>query len=75
MAKIRHVVYRAADPQAMADFFVDAFGMTIVHRRPSGAIDLFNGTINLALLPVRSQGQQEMDHIGFMVDDEEEAFR
>lgn len=75
MAKIRHVVYRAADPEAMANFFVNAFGMTIVHRRPTGAIDLSDGTINLALLPVRLEGQQGMDHIGFMVEDEDEAFR
>ncbi len=29
MAKIRHVVYRAADLEAMANFFVDAFGSLI----------------------------------------------
>lgn len=76
MAKIRHVVYRAADPEAMANFFVKAFGMTIVHRRPDGAIDLSDGTINLAVVPVRSPGQpQGIDHIGFSVEDEEEAFR
>jgi catechol 2,3-dioxygenase-like lactoylglutathione lyase family enzyme len=57
----------------MANFFVNAFGMTVVHRRPSGGIDLSDGTINLALLPARSQGQPGIDHIGFMVEDEDET--
>ena len=76
VAKIRHVVYRATDLEAMANFFVNAFGMTIVHRRPGGAIDLSDGTINLAVVPVRSPGQRQgLDHIGFMVADEAEASR
>lgn len=74
VAKIRHVVYRATDVEGMANFFVNAFGLTIVHRRPGGAIDLSDGTINLAVVPVRSPGQREgIDHIGFMVADEAEA--
>lgn len=76
MAKIRHITYRAADLEAMANFFVSAFGMTIVHRRPDGGIDLSDGTINLAVVPVRAAGQRQgIDHIGFMVEDEEEAIR
>ena len=74
MAKIRHVTYRAADLEAMAEFFVNAFGMKIIHRRPDGAIDLSDGTINLTVVPVRAAGQRQgIDHIGFMVEDEEEA--
>lgn len=76
MAKIRHVTYRATDLEAMAKFFVNAFGMTIVHRRPDGSFDLSDGTINLAVVPVRAAGQRQgIDHIGFMVEDEEEAIR
>ncbi len=76
MAKIRHVVYRAADLEAMADFFVNAFGMTIVRRRPEGGIDLSDGTIHLAVLPVRTAGQRlGFEHIGFMVEDEQQACR
>ena len=74
MAKIRHVTYRAADLEAMANFFVNGFGMMIVHRRPDGGIDLSDGTINLAVVPVRAAGQRQgIDHIGFMVEDEDEA--
>ncbi len=74
MAKIRHIVYRAADLEAMADFFVDAFGMTIVRRRPEGGIDLSDGTIHLAVLPVRTAEQRlGFEHIGFAVEDEQQA--
>ncbi len=74
MAKIRHVVYRAADLEAMAKFFVDGFEMTIVRRRPEGGIDLSDGTIHLAVLPVRTAEQRlGLEHIGFMVEDEQKA--
>ncbi len=76
MAKIRHVVYRAADLEAMANFFVNAFEMTIVRRRPEGGIDLSDGTIHLAVLPVRTTEQRLVfEHIGFMVEDEQQACR
>ena len=74
MAKIRHIVYRAADLEAMAKFFVDAFEMTVVRRRPEGGIDLSDGTIHLAVLPVRTAGQRlGFEHIGFAVEDEQQA--
>ncbi len=74
MAKIRHIVYRAADLEAMADFFVNAFEMTVVRRRPQGGIDLSDGTIHLAVLPVQTAEQRlGLEHIGFMVEDEQQA--
>ena len=74
MAKIRHIVYRAADLEAMAKFFVDGFGMTVVRRRPQGGIDLSDGTIHLAVLPVRTAEQRlGFEHIGFAVEDEQQA--
>ncbi len=39
MAKIRHISYRAEDVEAMANFFVDALGLTIVQKRKDGAVD------------------------------------
>ena len=74
MAKIRHIAYLAADVEAMANFFVNAYGIAIVDRRQNGAIDLSDGTINIAVVPVREAGQRPgIDHIGFAVEDEDEA--
>ncbi len=79
MAKIGHIAYRAADVEAMANFFINAFEMTLIRRRPRGGIDLSDGAINLAVLPLQATGpwpaQQGPDHIGFVVEHEEEGVR
>lgn len=81
MAKIRHIAYRAADVEGMANFFVTAFGMSITQRRKNNAIDLSDGTINITVLPMTIAGadgeppRQGIDHIGFAVEDDEQAFR
>ena len=56
MAKVRHIAYRAADVEGMADFFVNALGMTITQRRRNQAIDLSDGTINITVLPMLQAG-------------------
>jgi catechol 2,3-dioxygenase-like lactoylglutathione lyase family enzyme len=76
MGKIRHIAYRAADVEAMAAFFSTGLGMEIVERRPGGAIDLSDGTLNITLLPLSlpgGNGRQGIDHIGFTVEDETAA--
>lgn len=81
MGKIRHIAYRAADVERMANFFVNALGMTITQRRKNRAIDLSDGTINITVLPMLQSGpngeppRQGIDHIGFTADNDEEAFR
>jgi catechol 2,3-dioxygenase-like lactoylglutathione lyase family enzyme len=81
MAKIRHIAYRAADVEGMADFFVNALGMAITQRRKNRAIDLSDGTINITVLPMLQAGpngeapRQGIDHIGFTVEDEEATSR
>ncbi len=81
MGKIRHIAYRVADVEGMAKFFVDALGMTITQRRKNQAIDLSDGTINITVLPLRTPGpngqqaQGGIDHIGFTVENEDEASR
>ena len=72
--KIRHIALRATDVEAMANFFVNVFGMTIAYRRKNGSIDLSDGTMNLAILPLRLSGQRPgFDHIGFAVENEDQA--
>jgi len=74
VAKIRHIGLRATDVEGMANFFINAFGMTIAYRRKNGSIDLSDGTLNLAILPLRLAGQRPgFDHIGFAVQAEDEA--
>jgi len=79
MPKIRHIAYRSQDPEALARFFVEAFEMEIAERRPSGAIDLSDGTMNITVLPMapRTADGREVrpgiDHMGFTVEDTEEA--
>lgn len=81
MGKIRHIAYRAADVEGMANFFVNALGMTVTQRRKNRAIDLSDGTINITVLPMLQAGpngeapRQGIDHIGFTVENDEEAFR
>src|SRR3990167_4709173 len=79
MQKVRHIAYRAADVETMANFFVNALGMTITQRRKNRAIDLSDGTINITVLPMLQAGpngepaRQGVDHIGFTVEDDAEA--
>jgi len=79
MPKIRHIAYRAADVEGMANFFVNALGMTITQKRKNRAIDLSDGTINITVLPMLQAGpngeppHQGVDHIGFTVEDEAAA--
>lgn len=81
MPKIRHIAYRVADVEGMANFFVNALGMTVTQRRKNRAIDLSDGTINITVLPMLQAGpngeppHQGVDHIGFTVEDEKEASR
>jgi predicted enzyme related to lactoylglutathione lyase len=81
MPKLRHIAYRAEDVEGMANFFVNAFDMTIAQRRKNGAIDISDGTINITILPAmapRGDGQPQhrgIDHLGFTVEDEDAARR
>ena len=81
MGKIRHIAYRVADVEAMANFFENALEMTITQRRKNRAIDLSDGTINITLLPKLETGRngeppnQGIDHIGFEVENDDAAGR
>ena len=56
MGKIRHIAYRAADVEAVANFFVTALGMSITQKRKNRAIDLSDGTTNITVLPMMQTG-------------------
>jgi len=80
MGKIRHIAYRCSDMEAYERFFVEGLGMTVVERRPSGAVDLSDGTLNITLLstsftPQSGEASLGVAHIGFTVEDEAETKR
>jgi catechol 2,3-dioxygenase-like lactoylglutathione lyase family enzyme len=77
MAKIRHISYRAEDADTMAKFFIDALGMTMIQKRKDGAIDLSDGSINIAILPLAANRSRRagLDHIGFSAEDDRQQIR
>ena len=77
MAKIRHISYRAEDVDAMAKFFVDAIGMTMIQRRKDNSIDLSDGSVNISILPIAANRSRRagLDHIGFSAEDDQEQIR
>ena len=77
MAKIRHISYRAEDVEAMAKFFIDAMGLTMVQKRNDGSIDLSDGSINIAILPLAGNKSRKagLEHIGFSAEDDQEQIR
>jgi catechol 2,3-dioxygenase-like lactoylglutathione lyase family enzyme len=81
-AKLRHIAIACKDPDAMADFYVKAFGFEIV-RSNDGALayghHVSDGTVDLAILRFKTdQIGRGMDytglhHFGILVDDIEQA--
>ncbi|HWC29313.1 MAG TPA: VOC family protein [Dehalococcoidia bacterium] len=75
MGKIRHIAYRCSDIPTYEKFFVEGLGMEVVQRRPGGAVDLTDGTLNITLLastltPLEGEASLGVAHIGFEVEDE-----
>ena len=77
MAKIRHISYRADDVDAMAKFFIHAMGLTMIQKRKDGSVDLSDGSINIAVLPLAGNRSRRagLDHIGFSAEDDQEQIR
>ena len=77
MAKIRHISYRAEDVDAMAKFFVEAMGLTMVQKRKDNSIDLSDGSVNISILPLAANRSRRagIDHIGFSAEDDQEQIR
>lgn len=77
LAKVRHISYRAEDVDAMAKFFVDAMGMTVVQKRKDNSTDLSDGSVNIAILPLAANRSPRagLDHIGFSAEDGQQIRR
>lgn len=68
--KIRHLAIKSPDPQRLADFYCDAFGMEVLLRQDTGAVYITDGYLTLALLQSRPEDTPPgLNHFGFAVDD------
>lgn len=80
MAKIRHIAIFTDDPEQLANFYVDTFGMTITQPLTSSPesgswVFLTDGYIDMALIwPGNdSEGTKGINHFGFTMDEREYA--
>lgn len=85
--RIKHIALSSEDPAKTAAFYKEVFGMTELHRKPGDTGDdgvwLTDGYIYFAILKFQSHEAPNMGegpstvpgvhHIGFYVDDLEEA--
>jgi len=82
MAKIKHIAIRTPDPEKTAAFYKEVFGLQEVGKAGAGYY-LSDGSINLAILKSNPNGTGEtprdtpgyagIDHLGFQVEDVDEA--
>jgi len=81
MAKLRHIAVTVPDPEATAAFYEKTFGLERVYKSNFGVL-MSDGTVSLAILrfPTNETAGDErgkdffgLHHMGFVVDDMEEA--
>ena len=76
MAKIRHIAIYTDDPDKLADFYCDVFGMTITQKTvtPRGGRSawLTDGYMDVALIsPEDRAAPRGINHFGFTLDADE----
>jgi predicted enzyme related to lactoylglutathione lyase len=77
--KIKHLAIITLDPERLARYYEDVFGMTRLQRpaeRPkkSKAVFMTDGYLTLALLENKAEGKAPgLNHFGFQIDDQEET--
>jgi catechol 2,3-dioxygenase-like lactoylglutathione lyase family enzyme len=79
-AKIRHLAIITLDPERLAKFYEEVFGMTRLTRgkRVAGskAVYMTDGYITLALLENKAEGKPPgLNHFGFEVDNQDDVAR
>ena len=83
MARIKHIALTTGNPDKVAAFYKDAFGLKEIRRSPNGAVFLTDGYINLAILNHKTDRDADVGangpnyngihHFGFEVEDLGEA--
>ncbi len=68
--KIRHLAIKTKDPARLAKFYVEVFGMKVIHTSQTGGTYMSDGYLTLAILPNRGDSSPSgINHFGFQVDD------
>jgi catechol 2,3-dioxygenase-like lactoylglutathione lyase family enzyme len=83
MARIKHIALTTQNPEKVAAFYKEAFGLKEIRRSSNGAVFLSDGYINLAILNWKTEKDADVGahganfsgihHFGFQVDDLDEA--
>jgi len=83
MARIKHIALTTQDPEKVAAFYKEAFGLQEIRRSSNGAVFLTDGYINLAILNWKTEKDADVGangpnfsgihHFGFQVDSLDEA--
>ena len=79
MAKIRHIAIFTDDPEKLAEFYADCFGMTVTQRTPPTpgggvAVWLTDGYMDVALInPEYANPARGINHFGFTIDAAEKS--
>lgn len=83
MARIKHIALTTQNPEKVAAFYKEAFGLQEIRRSSNGAVFLTDGYINLAILNWKTEKDADVGvngpnfsgihHFGFLVEDLDEA--
>jgi catechol 2,3-dioxygenase-like lactoylglutathione lyase family enzyme len=83
MARIKHIALTTKDPEKVAAFYKEAFGLQEIRRSANGAVFLTDGYINMAILNFKTEKDAGVGahgpnfggihHVGFQVDDLDDA--
>lgn len=73
MPQIRHIAIHTREPEKLAQFYIDVFGMTIHQSYPSApgserAVFLTDGHMEVALIHDARDERQGLDHFGFTLE-------
>ena len=74
MAKFRHIAIFTEDPESVAAWYKDVFGLEEVGTNGNGGVYLSDGEVNFAVLRSRN-GNNGVSHFGFMVEDPEATYK
>src|SRR5437763_1986954 len=73
MARIKHIAFYAEDPQRMADFYVEVFGMKITRKGKDDAgnpvsVWVTDGYMDVALIKARGKMKPGINHFGWTLE-------